>query len=156
MKKLDTKYNLDKVIDEIRWLEKNETWVGEQYCLQDAEGESHGCGNADFLDFEEKDFINLKTPDDWEISRFIKDHDLVRTRIMNLQSKTCYSIHRDRTKRVHLPVITNKNCKLIINDIVHHLPADGYAWLVDTTQMHTAMNANLDFNRYHIVGCLNE
>ena len=46
------------------------------------------------------------------------------------------------TKRMHIPVITNKHCFLIINNEIKHYPADGNHYLVDTTQPHTAVNAS--------------
>ncbi len=40
----------------------------------------------------------------------------------------------------------------MINQYAHHLFADGSAYLCDTTQLHTAINASLDTNRLHLVG----
>ena len=40
----------------------------------------------------------------------------------------------------------------MINQYAHHLFADGSAYLCDTTQSHTAINAGLDGNRLHLVG----
>ena len=85
------------------------------------------------------------------INSIIKDLNLYRTRVMNMEPKTCYTLHRDWTKRIHIPVITNNNCFLIINNEIKHYPADGNYYLTDTTQLHTAVNASRK-NRIHIVG----
>ena len=85
------------------------------------------------------------------INSIIKDLNLYRTRVMNMKSKSCYTIHRDWTKRIHIPVITNEHCFLIVNNEIKHYPADGNHYLVDTTQLHTAVNAGRE-NRIHIVG----
>ena len=85
------------------------------------------------------------------INSIIKDLNLYRTRVMNMKSKSCYTIHRDWTKRIHIPVITNEHCFLIVNNEIKHYPADGNHYLVDTTQLHTAVNASRE-NRIHIVG----
>ena len=42
----------------------------------------------------------------------------------------------------------------MIDQYAHHLPADGSAYLVDTTKLHTAINASLGYNRTHIVGVM--
>ena len=85
------------------------------------------------------------------INSIIKDLNLYRTRVMNMEPKTCYTLHRDPEKRIHIPVITNNNCFLIINNEIKHYPADGNYYLTDTTQLHTAVNASRK-NRIHIVG----
>lgn len=83
----------------------------------------------------------------------IKDLKMFRTRIMNLKSKTCYTYHRDMSKRIHIPIETNENCFLILDKEVKHYPADGNYYIVDTTQYHTALNASWE-DRIHIVGII--
>lgn len=87
------------------------------------------------------------------INSIIKDLKMYRTRVMNLKSKTCYTIHKDNTKRIHIPIQTNENCFIIIDKEVKHLPADGNYHVVDTTQYHTAVNASWE-NRIHLVGII--
>ena len=77
-----------------------------------------------------------------------------RLRIMRMRGRTCYSVHKDHTMRVHLPLITNPQALMIFPDdaiIAHLIP--GQVYLTDTTQRHSAMNGGLD-ERYHLVGAL--
>ena len=88
------------------------------------------------------------------INSIIKDLKMYRTRVMILKPKTCYTYHQDTTKRIHIPLVTNDKCFFIINSQVKHYPADGNYYVVDTTQMHTALNASKE-DRIHIIGVIN-
>jgi len=66
--------------------------------------------------------------------------------------KTCYTYHQDPTKRIHIPLITNENCFMVIEDEIYRYPAEGDYYLVDTTKRHTFVNASFE-ERIHIVGC---
>jgi hypothetical protein len=88
------------------------------------------------------------------INGIIEEHKLCRTRVMKMKPKTCYYWHKDSTPRLHIPVVTHEHCFLILeNEGRVHLPADGTAYIVDTTQHHSAMNCS-KIDRTHIVGCL--
>lgn len=76
---------------------------------------------------------------------------VIRTRIMQNKPKTCLSIHEDPTPRIHIPLITNDHCFMVVGNQVLHLPYGGI-YLVDTTVMHTAVNASLK-KRTHMVFC---
>ena len=80
-----------------------------------------------------------------------KDYTFGRMRLMGLPHKKCMSIHTDTSKRIHIPVVTNENCLMIIDNTVYHLPATGKAYLTDTTKPHTALNANHSFMRLHLL-----
>lgn len=86
------------------------------------------------------------------INSILEEHDLVRARVMKMKPKTCYYWHRDNTKRLHIPVITHEHCFLLLENERIYLPADGSAYIVDTTNMHTALNCS-KIERIHIVGC---
>lgn len=75
-----------------------------------------------------------------------------RARIMLSKSKTCYSVHRDYSPRLHLPLVTNTQCNFLITEPLQffHMPADGTTTWVDTTKPHTFMNGSLE-NRFHLV-----
>jgi hypothetical protein len=75
-----------------------------------------------------------------------------RTRIMVSRPKSCYSIHRDYSPRLHLPLITNKQCYFVFKDPPEfiHMPADGQTYWVDTRADHTFMNGSVE-NRLHLV-----
>lgn len=84
-----------------------------------------------------------------------KKYNMYNSRIMCLRGKECYTYHKDRTPRIHLPLITNNNCLFILEDRVFSMPS-GKAYAIDTRKIHSAMNGNLNFFRYHIVGMTDE
>lgn len=79
------------------------------------------------------------------------DYKIGRFRIMALPGQKCMTLHYDATQRIHIPLLTNENCLMIIEDRVYHMPADGSAYFTDTFKRHAALNANWDFLRIHLV-----
>jgi hypothetical protein len=86
------------------------------------------------------------------ITKIQKQYKVVRGRFMLMPHKTCLTYHTDETPRIHIPIYTNDNCMMIINDQVQRLPF-GNTYFVDTTQTHTALNASKD-PRVHLVFCV--
>ena len=86
------------------------------------------------------------------INRIMEKYGMVRTRIMQSQPKTCLTVHRDLTKRIHIPIITNPDCFMMIDGRVYTLQV-GKVYLTNTTLFHTAVNASKKA-RVHIVGCV--
>lgn len=80
-----------------------------------------------------------------------KDYNFGRMRLMKLTGRKCMSLHTDMEKRIHIPITTNENCLMIVDDEVIHMPADGNAYLVNTIKRHTALNSNKDFDRIHLM-----
>lgn len=80
-----------------------------------------------------------------------KEYDTGRCRIMGLPGQKCMTLHYDMTKRIHIPIETNEDCLMIIDNEVIHMPADGSVYLTNTFKRHTALNANWDFMRLHLV-----
>ena len=80
-----------------------------------------------------------------------KDYTFGRMRLMKLTGRKCMSLHIDLEKRIHIPITTNENCLMIVDDEIIHMPADGNAYLVNTTKRHTALNSNQDFDRIHLM-----
>lgn len=158
MIRLNNCYDLDRVQLEIEHLvDQHGWWKNSQISLQSPDGNFHeGNGKIEWSKYNERDLNQLNIPDDWEIARFIKDNKLYRTRIMKLQPKQCYSVHKDRTPRVHLVTETDPRCLFIQGSKAFHIPADGYAYYIDTRKEHTALNGTLDLERIHIVGCTDE
>jgi hypothetical protein len=78
--------------------------------------------------------------------------DVWRARLMLVNEKTCYSVHRDITPRIHIPIITNPNCYMCFPKlgIMEHLPATGESYWVDTTKDHTFVNCS-SLDRIHLV-----
>lgn len=87
----------------------------------------------------------------------VSEGPLGRVRLMRAAPRRCYSVHRDYTARVHIPLWTNDQALMIWPGIpfVLHMPDDGGAWLTDTTLPHTAMNGGTQ-DRWHVVAALSE
>ena len=64
-----------------------------------------------------------------------------------------YSYHVDRTKRIHIPLRTNEDCMFIVENNLYKMPEEGQAYMLDTTNRHTALNLSWE-NRVHLVLCL--
>ena len=79
-------------------------------------------------------------------------YPIYRTRFMLSHPKTNLTWHRDLSKRIHVPIYTNDDCFMVIENSVVRLPF-GSTYLVDTTKYHTAVNAS-KVNRVHLVACL--
>ena len=155
-----TKYNLDKVELEIDYIVEMHGWYYNekvyQISLQSPDENFHNGVSTPLkiIGHKETEYTQENLPPEWEISKFIKDNNLYRTRIMKLLPRSCYRLHWDKSKHVHLVVITDKKCKVVIDDIVHYIPADGHAYMVNTLKQHTAFNGTLDLERIHIIGCV--
>jgi len=89
-----------------------------------------------------------------QFEEIIAKYKLLRSRLMWVNPFSCYSIHIDRTPRVHVPLITNPSCYFILNPksdpVIRHLPTDSVYW-VDTRRPHTFINCS-DKPRLHLVG----
>lgn len=77
-----------------------------------------------------------------------------RARLLALTSRHCYSVHRDETPRVHVAVRTSEHAAFIFveRNEVFRVPADGDAYLLDTTEVHTAMNGGREPRLHLVVG----
>lgn len=86
------------------------------------------------------------------LEKLIIDFDGFRTRIMLMPPRKCYSVHRDPTKRIHIPIVTNDQCWMVWpqENYCHQL-LQGRSYLTDTTKPHTFFNGHSEFNRIHIV-----
>ena len=146
--------DLDKIKKELEILPKYD----EQIALQGTKDNLdpfYACG-AEIFNNTGKREHEFNTPifDIPYINSIIKDLKMYRTRVMKLKPKRCYTYHQDTTKRIHIPLVTNDKCFFIINSIVKQYPDDGNYYVVDTTQMHTAINASKE-DRIHIIGVIN-
>jgi len=146
--------DLQKIKEELKILPKFE----DQICLQGTKDNLDPFwGIGKWLEKHEKGYketdFNTFIFDMPYVNSILSDLKMYRTRVMNLKSKTCYTYHKDLSKRIHIPVETNKDCFMIRNNEVRHYPADGNYYVVDTTQYHTALNASM-LDRIHIVGVI--
>ena len=78
---------------------------------------------------------------------------LGRARILLKQPRSTLSWHRDPEPRLHIPIITNPGCIMVIDSVAKHLPADGSAWITNNIKYHNAFNGGEE-NRVHLVACL--
>lgn len=77
-------------------------------------------------------------------------YNLTRTRLMLVEPWSCYSMHRDTTPRIHIPIITNPECYFVFKSgKIEHL-SEGFVYWVDTTKFHTFINCS-DKQRIHLV-----
>lgn len=77
----------------------------------------------------------------------------IRTRLMRLEPRKCYTVHRDPTARWHVAIKTNQHSLFIFtkDQMVVNVPTDGHAYFLDTTREHTAMNGSPNEERIHLV-----
>ena len=157
VEKIEININISNVISEVeQYIFSEENFV-DQICLQGlTENSDPYYGSRGMLEvdseYTENDFCVNLFPDMEYTNSLIGDLGIKRTRIMRMKPKTCLSYHYDRTWRVHVPLITNSKCFLLIDGTAYHVPADG-AYKVNTTKYHTAINASFEA-RTHLVGIL--
>jgi hypothetical protein len=82
-----------------------------------------------------------------------KKYKLGRTRILLKEPRSTLSWHRDPEPRLHIPIITNPGCLMVIDNIAKHMPADGSVWITNNTKYHNAFNGGEE-DRVHLVACV--
>jgi len=85
-----------------------------------------------------------------ELSKRFK---LGRVRILLKEPRSTLSWHRDPEPRLHIPIITNPGCLMVIEETAKHLPADGSAWITNNVKYHNAFNGGEE-GRVHLVACV--
>ena len=78
---------------------------------------------------------------------------LGRTRILKKGPRSTLSWHKDPEPRLHIPIITNPGCRLVVEDRAFHLPADGSVWVVNAKKYHNFFNGGEE-DRIHLVTTL--
>ena len=78
---------------------------------------------------------------------------LGRVRILLKEPRSTLSWHRDPEPRLHIPIITNPGCLMVIDNVAKHMPADGSVWITNNTKYHNAFNGGEE-NRVHLVACV--
>ena len=78
---------------------------------------------------------------------------LGRVRILLKEPRSTLSWHRDPEPRLHIPIITNPGCLMVIENVAKHMPADGSVWITNNTKYHNAFNGGEE-NRVHLVACV--
>ena len=80
-------------------------------------------------------------------------YKLGRVRILLKEPRSTLSWHRDPEPRLHIPIITNPGCLMVIDNVAKHMPADGSVWITNNTKYHNAFNGGEE-NRIHLVACV--
>ena len=94
------------------------------------------------------------------VETIISKYKLYRSRFMWVNPMSCYSLHKDSTPRIHIPLITNPSCYFVFkenntpNGIIQHLPIGSVYW-TNTKVTHTFINCS-DSPRLHLVGVVKE
>ena len=98
-----------------------------------------------------KDFKHTYFKEVYE--KLSKKFTLGRVRILLKEPRSTLSWHRDPEPRLHIPIITNPGCIMVIENIARHLPADGSVYITNNLKYHNAFNGGEE-NRVHLVACL--
>ena len=80
---------------------------------------------------------------------------LGRVRILLKEPRSTLSWHKDPEPRLHIPIITNLGCSMVIENVAKHLPADGSVTITNNTKYHNFFNGG-EQNRIHLVACVLE
>jgi len=118
-----------------------------------------------------KESVRDKILDETLFTEFVKDFEhtyfkevyeklsskfkLGRVRILLKEPRTTLSWHRDPEPRLHIPIITNLGCVMVIENVAKHLPADGSVYITNNIKYHNAFNGGEE-NRVHLVACLTD
>ena len=78
-----------------------------------------------------------------------------RVRFLMKPPRSCLSWHRDPEMRLHIPIITNEGCRMIIEDTSFHMPSNGNGYITDNTKYHNFFNGS-EFDRVHLVATVIE
>ena len=84
-----------------------------------------------------------------------KKFKLGRVRILLKEPRSSLSWHRDPEPRLHIPIITNLGCKMVIEDVAKHMPADGSVTITNNIKYHNFFNGG-EQDRIHLVACVLE
>lgn len=87
---------------------------------------------------------------EWVYNELSKHWKLGRVRFLMKPPRSCLSWHRDPEKRLHIPIVTNRGNKMIVEDNAYYMPADGTIYVVDNTLYHNFFNGS-EKNRVHLV-----
>ena len=84
-----------------------------------------------------------------------KKYKLGRVRLLLKEPRSTLSWHKDPECRLHVPIITNKGCSMVIENVAKHLPANGKVWITNNTKYHNFFNGG-EQARIHLLACVLE
>ena len=82
-----------------------------------------------------------------------KKFKLGRVRLLLKEPRSTLSWHKDPECRLHIPIVTNAGCSMVIENVAKHLPADGSVWITNNTKYHNFFNGG-EQARVHLVACV--
>ena len=80
---------------------------------------------------------------------------LGRVRLILKEPRSTLSWHKDPEPRLHIPIVTNKGCMMVIENVAKHMPADGTATITNNKKFHNFFNGG-EQARIHLVACVLE
>ena len=83
-----------------------------------------------------------------------KRFKLGRVRLLLKEPRSTLSWHKDPECRLHVPIITNKGCSMVIENVAKHLPADGKVWITNNTKYHNFFNGGEQARVHLVAWCL--
>jgi hypothetical protein len=116
-----------------------------------------GVGTVEGLENKiEKDYVHLQPSLAGSlIEHYVNLYGGFRSRIMIIPPKQCYTVHADKTVRIHIPIVTNEHCWMIWPyDQKCYQLKPGVAYKTNTTKRHTFFNGDNEKSRIHIVMCI--
>ena len=160
MIKILSHIDVQPLLDEYSRLEKDIQWTDygnkKQVGLQFKDKEDPWASAVGTSKGDELSYTNLNPFfKDTVFEELIDKYNLIRSRLMWVNPMTCYSMHKDTTPRVHIPMITNPECYFIFKQgIVQYMPA-GFVYWTNTTELHTFMNCSNN-PRLHLIGVVKQ
>ena len=83
-----------------------------------------------------------------------KHYKLGRMRFLMKPPRSCLSWHRDPERRLHIPIITNLGCRMVIENEAQYMSTE-HVYITDNTKYHNFFNGGEE-NRVHIVATILE
>lgn len=150
--------NYQEILESYYKIEENIVWTnyvkGKQAGIQYCDGEDpwtsavgKGYGSPTLCNNLNPFFKNTI------FEKIIQEFNIYRTRFMWVSPMSCYSLHKDLSYRLHIPLVTNIDCYFLFRKTgLVHLPC-GKVYEVNSREEHTFINCS-EKPRLHIVGCL--
>ena len=156
IKLIDT-VNVENILTQYQQLENIIQWTdyghkGRQTGLQYKTDEDPWSSAVGKSQGGELDYTNLNPFfKDTVFEEIINKYNFKRTRLMWVGPYACYSMHKDKTPRIHIPLVTNPECYFLFYPGQLINLKTGHVWWTDTTKRHTFINCS-DQHRLHLVG----
>jgi hypothetical protein len=99
------------------------------------------------------DFKNTYFEEVYKILK--KSFKIGRVRLLLKEPRSTLSWHKDPEPRLHIPIITNPGCSMVIENVAKHLPANGSVTITNNTKYHNFFNGG-EQARIHLVACMLE